>query len=57
MREFLDLIRFTNGFEMGGAVIRLVLAVLCGGVIGMSASASAVLRAFVHIFSFVLAQR
>ena len=35
MREFLDLIRFTNGFEMGGAVIRLVLAVLCGGVIGI----------------------
>ena len=35
MREFLDFIRFTNGFEMWGAVIRLVLAVICGGVIGI----------------------
>ena len=35
MREFLDFLRFTDGFHMGAAVIRLVLAVICGGIIGI----------------------
>ena len=35
MGEFLDYIRFADGFHMWGAVIRMVLAVICGGVIGI----------------------
>lgn len=33
--EFLNYIRFADGFHMGAAVIRMVLAVICGGVIGI----------------------
>lgn len=35
MKEFIDLIRFTNGFNFWGVLVRLVLAVVCGGVIGI----------------------
>ena len=35
MREILDFLRFTNGFDIWAAVIRLVLAVICGGIIGI----------------------
>ena len=35
MGEFLDYIRFADGFHMWGAVIRMVLAVICGGIIGI----------------------
>ena len=35
MSELLNLIRFTEGFHMGGAVLRIFLAVICGAVIGI----------------------
>ena len=35
MFEFLDYWRFMYGFDMWGAVARLVMAVICGGVIGI----------------------
>ena len=35
MSEFLNMIRFADGFDMGGAVIRILLAVICGAVIGI----------------------
>ncbi len=35
MSEFLAMIRFTDGFYMWGAIVRLVLAVICGGLIGI----------------------
>jgi len=33
--EFLDYLRFADGFHMWGAVVRMLLAVICGGVIGI----------------------
>ena len=35
MAEFLDYIRFADGFHFGGAVLRMLLAVVCGGIIGI----------------------
>lgn len=35
MKELIELIRFTDGFQIWGAVIRMMLAVLCGGLIGI----------------------
>ena len=35
MGEFMDMIRFTEGFHMWGAVLRMMLAVVCGGLIGI----------------------
>ena len=35
MQEFLDMIRFTKEFNMWGAVLRMLLAVVCGGLIGI----------------------
>ena len=35
MQAFLDLIRFTNGFNIWGVAIRMLLAVICGGLIGI----------------------
>ncbi len=35
MGEFLDYIRFADEFHMWGAVLRMVLAVICGGIIGI----------------------
>lgn len=35
MKDFLDLIRFTNEFNIWGAIIRMLLAVFCGGIIGI----------------------
>lgn len=35
MQEFLNMIRFTESFNMWGAVIRMLLAVICGGLIGI----------------------
>lgn len=35
MQEFLDMVRFTHEFNLGGALIRMLLAVICGGVIGL----------------------
>lgn len=35
MAEFLDYLRFADGFHMWGAVARMLLAVICGGVIGI----------------------
>ena len=35
MNEFVEILRFTNGFHMLGAVLRMLLAVLCGGLIGI----------------------
>lgn len=36
MQAFIDAIRFTDGdFHMWGAVFRMVLAVICGGIIGI----------------------
>ena len=35
MKEFFDMIRFVNGFHIGGAAIRMLLAVICGGIIGI----------------------
>jgi len=35
MSEFLNYIRFTEGFNMWGAVLRMVIAMVCGGIIGI----------------------
>ena len=35
MQAFLNMIRFTEGFQMWGAVLRMLLAVICGGLIGI----------------------
>jgi putative Mg2+ transporter-C (MgtC) family protein len=35
MQAFLDMIRFTKEFNMWGAVLRMLLAVICGGLIGI----------------------
>ena len=35
MSEFLNYIRFADGFHMWGAVFRMVLAVICGGIVGI----------------------
>lgn len=35
MTELLEYLRFADGFHMWGAVCRMVLAVLCGGIIGI----------------------
>ena len=35
MQEFLDYLRFADGFHMWGAVARMLLAVICGGIIGI----------------------
>lgn len=35
MSEFVEMFRFTNGFHMGGAILRMLLAVICGGLIGI----------------------
>ena len=35
MQAFLDLIRFTNGFNIWGVMLRMLLAVVCGGLIGI----------------------
>ena len=35
MQGFLEIIRFTKGFDMWGAVLRMLLAVICGGLIGI----------------------
>ena len=35
MQEFLNYLRFADGFHMWGAVARMLLAVICGGVIGL----------------------
>ncbi len=35
MQEFLDMIRFTKEFNMWGAILRMLLAVICGGLIGV----------------------
>lgn len=35
MTAFLNMIRFAQGFNMWGAVIRMLLAVICGGLIGV----------------------
>ena len=35
MQEFLDYLRFADGFHMWGALVRMVLAVICGGFIGI----------------------
>ncbi len=35
MQGFLDMIRFTKDFHMWGAVLRMLLAVICGGLIGI----------------------
>lgn len=35
MKEMLDFLRFTNEFHIWGVMIRLVLAVICGGAIGI----------------------
>ena len=35
MTAILNFIRFTDGFYMGGAVVRLLIAVICGALIGI----------------------
>ena len=35
MQQFLDYLRFANGFHMWGALVRMLLAVICGGIIGI----------------------
>lgn len=35
MSELLDYLRFADGFHMWGAVFRMVLAVICGGIVGI----------------------
>ena len=35
MQEFLNYLRFADGFHMWGSVARMVLAVICGGIIGI----------------------
>ncbi len=35
MQAFLNMIRFTEAFNMWGAILRMLLAVICGGLIGI----------------------
>lgn len=35
MSELLNIIRFTDGFHMWGAVLRMLIAMICGGIIGI----------------------
>ncbi|MBQ9098444.1 MAG: MgtC/SapB family protein [Clostridia bacterium] len=35
MQELLNYLRFTEGFHIWGAIVRMVLAVICGGIIGI----------------------
>ena len=35
MQAFLDMIRFTHEFNIWGAMIRMMIAVICGGIIGI----------------------
>ena len=35
MQAFLNMIRFTESFNMWGAILRMLLAVICGGLIGI----------------------
>ena len=35
MTELLNIIRFTDGFHMWGAVLRMLIAMICGGIIGI----------------------
>ena len=35
MQAFFDMIRFTHSFNIWGAILRMVLAVICGGLIGI----------------------
>ena len=35
MQAFMNMIRFTEGFHMWGAVLRMLFAVICGGLIGI----------------------
>lgn len=35
MQAILDYLRFADGFHMWGAVVRMALAVVCGGIIGL----------------------
>ncbi len=35
MQAFLNMIRFTESFHMWGAILRMLLAVICGGLIGI----------------------
>ena len=35
MSEFIAMLRFEDGFHMWGAVLRMVMAVICGGLIGI----------------------
>lgn len=35
MNEIMEYLRFADGFHMGGAIIRMLLAVICGGIIGI----------------------
>ena len=35
MSELLNYLRFADGFQMWGAVFRMVLAVICGGIVGI----------------------
>ena len=35
MNEFMELLRFTNGFNIWGVLIRMVLAMFCGGLVGL----------------------
>jgi putative Mg2+ transporter-C (MgtC) family protein len=35
MQAFMDMIRFTHEFNMWGAMLRMLIAVICGGIIGI----------------------
>lgn len=35
MQQFLEYLRFANGFHMWGVLVRMLLAVICGGIIGI----------------------
>ena len=35
MSAFMDMIRFVDGFHIVGAIVRMLIAVICGGVIGL----------------------
>ena len=35
MKELLDVVRFVNGFNIWGVLVRMLLAVICGGIIGL----------------------
>jgi putative Mg2+ transporter-C (MgtC) family protein len=35
MQVFMDMIRFTHEFNMWGAMLRMLIAVICGGIIGI----------------------